>query len=140
MYVLGSEDLVVHEEEIDVASVVDEESLVSGRGEVTGLLVGTKSDLCLPSATILCHSLIPRMRPSEAPSIKLAEPHHAIKNDRCQFLFRSPFLNSTSHQTKLFRVPHTEGITIWPLKRLRTRLSIPFGFLQLAGTRMKRSD
>lgn len=49
-------------------------------------------------------------------------------------------MNSTSLPTKLFRVPHTEGITIWPLKRLRTRLSIPFGFLQLEGTRMKRSD
>lgn len=87
MYVLGSEGLVVHEEEIDVAGVVDEESLVSGWGEVTGLLVGTESDLCLPSATILYHFHISRMRRSTASCIGLAEPHHAIKTDRSHSLF-----------------------------------------------------
>jgi len=53
VYILGSEGLVVHEEEIDVAGVVDEESLVSGWGEVTGLLVGTETDLCLPSVMLI---------------------------------------------------------------------------------------
>lgn len=34
----------------------------------------------------------------------------------------------------------TFGMTACPLKRLRTLLSIPLGFLQLGSTRMKRSD
>lgn len=42
---LGGEGLVVHQEEVDIANVVDEESLVSGWHHVAGLLVGTESDL-----------------------------------------------------------------------------------------------
>lgn len=34
----------------------------------------------------------------------------------------------------------TFGMTAWPLNRLRTLLSIPFGFLHDGSTRIKRSD
>ena len=43
--VLGSVCAVVHEEEINFADVVDEESLVAGWHHVAGLLVGSVSDL-----------------------------------------------------------------------------------------------
>ena len=42
---LGSEALVVHEKELNLGGVVDEESLVAGRHHVAGLLVGTVTDL-----------------------------------------------------------------------------------------------
>ena len=42
--VLSSEGAVVHEEELDVLGVVDEESLVAGGHHVAGLLVGTVTD------------------------------------------------------------------------------------------------
>ena len=35
----------MHEEKVELGSVVDEESLVAGRHHVTGLLVGTVTDL-----------------------------------------------------------------------------------------------
>lgn len=37
--VLGGESLVVHQEEVNIASVVDEESLVAGGHQVASLLV-----------------------------------------------------------------------------------------------------
>ena len=37
--------LVVHEKELNLAGVVDEEDLVAGWGHVLGLLVGTIADL-----------------------------------------------------------------------------------------------
>lgn len=43
--VLGSVGLVVHEEEVQVAGVVDEESLVARRHHVAGLDVATVADL-----------------------------------------------------------------------------------------------
>lgn len=43
--VLSSEGAVVHQEELDVLGVVDEESLVAGGHHVAGLLVGTVTDL-----------------------------------------------------------------------------------------------
>lgn len=43
--VLSGEDLVVHEEELDVVDVLDEESLVAGRHHVLGSLVGAIADL-----------------------------------------------------------------------------------------------
>lgn len=43
--VLSGESLVVHQEELDVTDVADEESLVAGGHHVAGLLVGTVSDL-----------------------------------------------------------------------------------------------
>lgn len=36
----------MHEEEVDVAGVVDEEDLVAGWSQVLGLLVATITDLC----------------------------------------------------------------------------------------------
>lgn len=42
---LSSVGAVVHQEELDVGNVLDEESLVAGRGHVAGLLVGTVSNL-----------------------------------------------------------------------------------------------
>merc|ERR1719220_1367198 len=40
-----------------------------------------------------------------------------------------------------FLVPYPmEGIRVWPLKRRRTRESIPFGFLHDWSTRSNRSD
>lgn len=42
--VLSSVGAVVHEEELDVLGVVDEESLVAGGHHVAGLLVGTETD------------------------------------------------------------------------------------------------
>ena len=42
---LGSESLVVHEEEVDVAGVVDEEGLVARGHEVAGFSVGAVADL-----------------------------------------------------------------------------------------------
>jgi hypothetical protein len=76
----------VHEEEFDIAGVVDEESLVAGGHHMSGLLVGSETNLQIPNQCCPC---LPQLS-----------------------------------------VPRTEGITIWPLKRRRTLLSIPFGFLQ----------
>ena len=42
---LGSVGLVVHEEEVEVTDVVDEESLVAGGHHVAGLLVAAVADL-----------------------------------------------------------------------------------------------
>lgn len=42
--VLCCEGLVVHEEEFDIAGVVDEESLVAGGHHMSGLLVGSETD------------------------------------------------------------------------------------------------
>lgn len=43
--VLSGVGTVVHEEKVELADVVDEESLVAGRHHVAGLLVGTVTDL-----------------------------------------------------------------------------------------------
>ena len=43
--VLGSVGAVVHQEELNVLGVVDEESLVAGGHHVAGLLVGSITDL-----------------------------------------------------------------------------------------------
>jgi hypothetical protein len=39
----------VHQEELNVLGVVDEESLVAGGHHVTGLLVGAVADLSFPT-------------------------------------------------------------------------------------------
>jgi hypothetical protein len=44
-YILGSEGLVVHEEELDISGVVNQESFVAGWHHVASFLVGAKSDL-----------------------------------------------------------------------------------------------
>lgn len=41
----------MHEEEVDVARVLDEEGLVAGRHEVSGLLVGAVTDLDLSTVS-----------------------------------------------------------------------------------------
>ena len=43
--VLGSECAVVHQEQVNIAGVLDEERLVTGRHHVAGLLVGAVSNL-----------------------------------------------------------------------------------------------
>ena len=42
---LSGEGLVVHEEEVNIADVADEESLVAGWHHVASLLVGSETDL-----------------------------------------------------------------------------------------------
>ena len=104
---LGGEGLVVHQEEVDIADVVDEESLVSGWHHVAGLLVGTESDLERTGQRLLFWVCV----------------------------FREWLL-----QLILWcRGERTDGMTICPLKRRRTLLSIPFGFLQDGSTRMNES-
>jgi hypothetical protein len=95
----------VHKEELNIADVVDEESLVAGWHHMASLLVGTETNLC--NIVRSCSLGI------------------------VAILSIVPISNSGSQRT--------DGITICPLKRLRTRLSIPFGFLQLGSTRMKVS-
>lgn len=58
--VLGGEGLVVHEEEVDIAGVVDDESLVAAGHQVAGLLVGSVTDLRNPSAKVPKHTTAPR--------------------------------------------------------------------------------
>jgi hypothetical protein len=50
---LCGEGLVVHEEEVDVTGVVDEEGLVAGGHHVAGLLVGTVANLYVSSEFVL---------------------------------------------------------------------------------------
>ena len=54
MYSLCGVGLVVHEEKVQVAGVVDEEGLVAGRHHVAGLLVAAVADLYAecPSASV----------------------------------------------------------------------------------------
>lgn len=44
-YALGSVGAVVHQQEVDVVDVADEEGLVAGGHHVLGLLVGAEADL-----------------------------------------------------------------------------------------------
>lgn len=118
----------MHEEEVNIAgcillarvrgpgdrvfrTVVDEESLVAGRHQVAGLLVGAIADLCcgIPSAKVRVAS-------------RLAS-HVSPLSEQRQFLlfyFR--------------RVVRTLGIAACPLNLLRTLLSIPLGFLHDGST------
>lgn len=51
-----------------------------------------------------------------------------------------PLKDDPSHTTNgCHRSQRTDGITICPLNRLRTRLSIPLGFLQLGSTHLNLS-
>lgn len=45
-HILSSVGAVVHEQELNVLGVLDEEGLVAGRSQVAGLLVGTVTNLC----------------------------------------------------------------------------------------------
>jgi hypothetical protein len=62
-----------------------------------------------------------------------AEVHDSFEASMSLSAFES---TTTSQDT----FQHTEGITIWPLNRLRTLLSIPLGFLQLASTHLYLPD
>jgi hypothetical protein len=42
----------VHEEEVNVAGVANEEGLVAGGHHVAGLLVGAETNLCTSSASV----------------------------------------------------------------------------------------
>ena len=68
---LGGEGLVVHEEKLNIADVVDEESLVAGWHHVASLLVGTETDLdgaCQPSFPRILPSpiVLPQLRKNMA--------------------------------------------------------------------------
>lgn len=80
-YSLGGVGLVVHEEEIQVADVVDEEGLVAGRHHVAGLAVVTISDLCAQSSISICPAVYPHcplLRPiSSRPSSSSARSRAA---------------------------------------------------------------
>lgn len=108
---LSSVSSVVHEEELNVLGVVNEESLVAGGHHVAGLLVAAVTDLS--SVLAFIHS-------------------QYIPNE------------STRYDSKLevdqVVVGRTEGIGMFDLKRLRTRLSIPLGLRHDSGTHLKRSD
>lgn len=107
----------MHEKEVEIAGVVDEESLVSGGHHVTGLLVAAVADLYVAWKSA-CHCHI-------YPYLPFALPF-----DVCQDI-------STLVAPGILQ--RTLGIAAWPLNLLLTLLSIPFGFLQLGATHMKRS-
>ena len=143
--VLGSVGLVVHEEELDVLDVADKEGLVAGGHHVLGLLVGAIADLWWcekegPSAIAppnanrsaqVCPSCV---LPGRCKQVQLSL--HATLPP-----LPSPSKEQQNHGRLIgrSRKQRTEGIAAWPLKRLRTRLSIPLGLRQLEATRIKRS-
>ena len=103
---------VVHEKELNVAGVLDEECLVAGGHHVAGLLVATVTDL-YPQTIIYQHPSI--TRPVKPP------------------------LGEFGVVWSIFRI-RTLGIAACPLKRLRTRLSIPLGLRHEGSTHIKVSD
>lgn len=105
----------MHEEEVDVAGVVDKEGLVAGGHHVAGLLVGAKTNLLRIVRIHRC----PR--------------RSDVRDGQKEFIFDESFCMPP--RTPVL-AKHTDGITICPLNRLRTRLSIPLGFLQLASTHL----
>ena len=105
--VLSSVGAVVHEEELDVLNVVNEESLVAGGHHVLSLLVATVTDLFRYQLVSL-------------------------------FIFLMFRYGSNSKAD--CGGGRTEGMGMFDLKRLRTRLSIPLGLRHDSGTHLKRSD
>jgi hypothetical protein len=96
----------VHEEEINVAGVVNEESLVAGGHHVACFLVGSETNLI----------------------------YHQLLSWLCLTVLMSPEFHLPWYPSEAIIslgcfVSRTDGMTIWPLNRRRTRLSIPFGFL-----------
>lgn len=69
---LGSVGAVVHEQEVEVAGVVDEEGLVAGGHHVAGLLVAAVADLCDVSRQY--SYLQTPTAPCEIPSIFITAP------------------------------------------------------------------
>lgn len=100
----GSEAFVVHEEEVNFPHVANQELLEAVREKMTGLLSDQNINAC---------------------------PAHHI---------RAPYLlvaTITNLQTRdmgengyavIVALRRTLGMGVWPLKRRRTLLSIPFGF------------
>lgn len=104
--ILGGVGSVVHEQQLKVLDVADEEGLVARGGQVAGLLVGAEADLS---------------RIASAP----------------------PFPTRAGVPAGLaaawIAVARTVGILVLPLKRRRTRLSIPLGLRQLRSRHLNRS-
>ena len=113
--VLCGVGLVVHKKEVNITGVVNEESLVAGWHHVAGLLVGTETNLYRNIISPYSIDIVPSLP-------DLHRYFHLESNKTFQYHCRWAV--------------HTDGITICPLKRLRTRLSIPLGFLQLASTHL----
>lgn len=137
LYILSSEGLVVHEEKVNFADVVDEESLVTGRHHVASLLVGSETNLYPSSAIVPLHAFVVDRGSRIRPLSSWATSHP-------KFLRSTPLVaHSFQSSNPVSRPPisylRTDGITIWPLNRRRTLLSIPFGFLQLDLTHMNMS-
>lgn len=134
--VLSSVGLVVHEEELDILDVANEESLVAGRHHVAGLLVGAIADLEARYKSRLVSRLIDLNFPIIFPTItRGASLSRGLgqSNPAVPVQIRSVFFH---HRIMAKR---TEGIARVPLKRRRTRLSIPLGLRHAESTRIKRS-
>lgn len=143
--ILGGVGSVVHHQEFDILDVVDKEGLVAGGHHVAGLLVGTKANLHIQlsvnpiSPSSVCRESIEMNTKSfsqiiwssgtETSKIALNDPGPLVKN-------RFAFAHRIDTPPGFKR---TEGMVMVPLKRLRTRLSIPLGLRQLALRRMNRS-
>lgn len=105
----------MHKEEIDIGGVIDNKGFVARGHHVAGFLIRAESDLWREytnQSLVFCQL-----------------PMHII-------IFKTAVKNSGP---LLLRIKRTPGITAWPLNRLRTRLSIPFGLRQFEATHMKRS-
>ena len=61
-FILSGEGLVVHEEEVDIVAVVDEESLVPGWHQVTGFLIRAVPDLVADIPLAHSSSIHPLLR------------------------------------------------------------------------------
>ena len=114
----------MHEEELDVVDVADEEGLVAGGHHVAGLLVGTIADL---DGGKIMSAVVPRFPNRESQQIPIPI-----------VVLQFPPGPSTRQDPRKTE-PRTEGIARLLLKRLRTRLSIPLGLRHAAPTRIKRS-
>lgn len=112
----------MHQQEVDVVDVADEEGLVARRHHVLGLLVGTETDLKCERALV---SDCPR---GKGPSI-VSQVGASNIPPLPKFLSSSAGLGAE----------RTEGMVMLPRKRRRTRLSIPLGLRHDRSTRIKRS-
>lgn len=66
----------MHEEDINIASVADEEDFVAGGDQVAGLLVGAETDLLFHQLAQIFHfsvRLIPPSRSLISPKVHIAE-------------------------------------------------------------------
>ena len=126
-HVLGGVGLVVHEEELDVVDVVDEESLVARGRHVAGLLVGAIADLEVAIESVSQCFSVRRAYPSISPAPTSPPPVSPSQ---------TPRLGTNPPQDEW---PRTEGMARLPLNRLRTRLSIPLGLRHAASRHLNLS-